>query len=279
MTNNNATTSMSSTTGPRRGRGIAIAFTVVGLVIAGSGIAVAAASAARIGDKQSDVLTADAEGVQRIDVNNSDSSFTVVFDDVDEATLTVQTNRAKGISSWNLTTQDDTLVVHNDSGWFSGGPWFGFFGEETVTLTLPEELNGKLELDLQNSAGAAIVTGDFVTADIEISAGDVQVSGVIDDLAVTVSAGSARLAARDVETLDVEVSAGSVRGTIAGTAPTTSMFSVSAGDVNLAMPDEEYRVSSDVSFGDADIDLDTNSSASRSITVNVSAGDLTLRRD
>lgn len=275
MTNNSPSTPVA---GPRRGRGIAIAFTVVGLVIAGGGLAVSAANAARISEKQSDVLTANAAGVTRLDVDNSAATFTVVFADVDEASLDVQSTRASGISSWSLKTQNETLVVNNNSSWFSGGPFLGFFGEEAVTLTLPEEMNGTLELDLQNSAGSAVVAGDFAALSVEINAGDVQIEGAIDDVDLSISAGSARLAARDVRTLDVDVSAGSVRGSITGTAPETSTFSVSAGDINLTMPDVAYRVSSDVSLGDADIDLDTDSSAPRSISVDLSAGDITLRR-
>lgn len=261
-----------------RGRGIAVAFTVVGLVIAGSGVAAAAASAARISDKQSDFLTADATGISRVEIDNSSATLNVVFADVDEASLDVQSTRSSGASAWNLSTRNDTLIVQHNNSWLSGIGFFGFFGEETVTLTLPEDLNDSLSLDLENSAGAAVVEGDFVAMSVQLNAGDIEIDGAVESLELAINAGSARLAVDDVSTLDVDVSAGSLRGSVSGAAPRTSSFSVSAGDINLTMPDETYRITSDVALGDSDIDLDTDSSAPRTITIDIAAGDITLRR-
>ncbi len=276
---NNETPVANPTAAPKRGRGIAVAFTVVGLVIAGSGTAVAAASAARFSDKQSDTFSVNADDIRNVEIDGATAKLSVVFADTDEATLEVQTNRASGVSAWQLTTKDDTLVVKHDGGWFGGGWFFGASGEETVVLTLPEELNGVLDLDLDNDAGTAIVDGDFVNVDVNIGAGDVEINGAMEELELSVSAGSARLAVRDLSVIDVEVSAGSVRGSVSGTAPNESTFQVSAGEIDLTLPDVPYRVNSDVDFGDANVDLDSDSTAKRTINIEVSAGDITLRRD
>lgn len=263
---------------PRRGRATAVAFTVIGLVIAGAGTTAAAASAARFNDKQSDVLTADVAGISQLDLESAVASLRVVFADTDVATLDVQSTRPSGISDWSLQVTGDTVTLDHAGSWWSGGSFFGVYGEETLTLTLPRELDGRLQLELDNSAGDAVIEGDFVSVEASVSAGDLQLTGAVTDLDLSLGAGSARLDVADVDTLDVEVSAGSVRGAVTGSAPTSSTFEVSAGDVNLEMPDETYRVNRDVSFGDVSVDLATDSAATRTITIEVSAGDVTLRR-
>lgn len=261
----------------RRGRGVATTFLVCGLVVAGAGTASAAVSASRISGDTKFGASADVSGVTNIDIDTSASDLRLEFGDVSEATLTVNSDRQDGVSRWELERDGDELSVSQNGGWFGWGFQFGPDGDELAVLTLPQELEGKVNLSIDVSAGNATVDGDFMTTVLDVGAGFIEFSGSASDLSTNVSAGHVLLDANDVETLAVEVSAGEVEGAVTGTAPLSSEFVVSAGSITLTMPDEAYRVDTQNDWGDANVDVETSSRATNTISIELNAGDITLR--
>ena len=224
--------------------------------------------------------TADAAGVEELRIDSSAAAFEVRFADVDEASLDVTTTGGPA-QQWRLERSGDALVVDSDRGW----RWFGFgimfgdrIGEEQAVLTLPAALERDgVDLTATVSAGSLDASADWGTASVDLSAGNADIGGTADELIVQVSAGEARLAIDSPRTVQLDVSAGRVVGAVTGEQPAAITATVSAGAIELAIPDGQYAVTQDVSAGSAAIDVDADRQAAATIDVEVSAGSVTLR--
>lgn len=216
----------------------------------------------------------DVDGIDGIDVNASAADVTVKFGDVDEAVLTVSGGRG----DWSMRRDDGDLIVQGpDSvfGWWLGG-WFG--DEQTVVLTLPQNLRGAgVDAEFDLSSGALDVDADFGDLDIEMSAGSLSVEGSAADVTVDVSAGNAELRLDEVNAADFTVSAGDLEVELTGAAPDVVSIAVSAGTFDLTLPDTEYRVLDQVSAGTLDSRVDESSNSRHTIDIELSAGTATLR--
>lgn len=212
------------------------------------------------------------DGVTEIDVDVSATDFTIEFGDVDTATLSVEGASGR----WTLERDVDTLIVESPRlRWF----WFGFGSRSgTAVLTLPTDLAG-VDADISTSAGSITVDGEFGELDLEMSAGDLTATGSADSLSSDVSAGRADIDLEGVREAELSQSAGETFARLTGTAPREVSISVSAGSLDLTVPDEEYDVTTDTSAGSVDNGLSTSSSAERSIHVDLSAGSVTLSAD
>ncbi|GAA4476516.1 hypothetical protein GCM10023190_14170 [Enteractinococcus fodinae] len=220
-------------------------------------------------------LAADTAGVTALDVNASAGQFTLEFAEVNEATL-----ETSGVSAdrWELTRHDTTLVVDTPSRWFSWD-WFGAnSGDNRVTLTLPEELNdGSLNAELDLGAGRLIATGDFDQLVVELNAGEARVEGSARGLDAQTNAGSMNLNLADVESSSFEVAAGRINAELTGAAPTATEIEVSAGRLDLTLPDETYAITSEVAAGNLDNRLNTANESQHQIAVELAAGNVRLR--
>lgn len=111
---------------------------------------------------------------------------------------------------------------------------------------------------VHSSAGAVDIVGLTGTADVHTSAGPI--SG--ESLAVTrLRAGTA---------------AGAIRLAFA-VAPEGVSASTGAGDVDIALPDESYRVTTSAPAGKARVLVPVEADASRTVTVHTAAGRVTVR--
>jgi hypothetical protein len=72
------------------------------------------------------------------------------------------------------------------------------------------------------------------------------------------------------------VSAGAVDARLTGSAPRAVTVDVSAGSLDLRLPDEAYDVRSDVSAGDFENGLRTDAESGNVVDVTVSAGTVTI---
>jgi hypothetical protein len=210
------------------------------------------------------------DGVDEIDLDVAAASFDLRFDDVDEASLDV---RDVGNGSWTLREDDGTLVVRSPERPFFS--WWGS-GNGEATLILPRELEG-VDATVDFGAGSFDAEGDFGELELEVGAGQVDVRGSAESLALDLGAGRADFSLADVRTADLEISAGAVVGELTGDAPQDTQVVVSAGSLDLTVPDEEYDVTSDVSAGDFTSDARTARGATRTLHAEVSAGDVRIR--
>ena len=112
-----------------------------------------------------------------------------------------------------------------------------------MTLVLPEELNdGSLNADLELSAGRLVADGDFNRPDVELGAGEANVNGSARELDAQLSAGSANLNLANVQTAELGVSAGRLITELTGSAPENVNAEVTAGRLEVTLPDTEYAV-------------------------------------
>lgn len=217
--------------------------------------------------------TANTTGVTKLDLNSNAARVNIAFDDVDQATLDATGQRA---DRWQLNRRGDTLSVRPPEMWWSWC-WFNC-GETEVTLTLPQELNdGNLNAELDLNAGRLDAEGSFNELSLELNAGEMVVDGTARALQTEVNAGRAELQLADVETASFEVAAGRIDSDLTGTPPTTTEIDVSAGQLVLGLPDVEYSVITDASAGSVNNNLRTAPDAANRITVDIAAGDVTLR--
>lgn len=273
----------SGSAGPARSSGTTAIMVVTaiigGLALLGAGGTAAVAAtgslmAASTGSSDS-VLTEDASGIKAIDLDVDAGDMRIEFGDVDEAELAVTNGRGP---AWTLERDGDELVVRSPEfrfGWWFGS-WFG--DDESAVLTLPESLREEaLDADLTLDAGSLDVVGDFGALDVTVNAGALDIEGSADRLTLEMSAGRADGVLDDVDVADLGVSAGTVDMEFTGRAPSQTTIDVSAGSVDLTVPDESYDVIQDVSAGSLDVTVDRSSDTANMIDVSLSAGSVTIR--
>ncbi|WP_372969325.1 DUF4097 family beta strand repeat-containing protein [Microbacterium sp.] len=269
--------------GPGRSSGttaIMIVTAIVGglaLLGAGGTAAVAATGSLMAASTEGtdSVLAEDASGITAIDLDVDAGDMRIEFGDVDEAELAVTNGRGP---AWTLERDGDALVVRSPEfrfGWWFGS-WFG--DDESAVLTLPEDLREEaLDADLTLDAGSLDVVGDFGALDVTVNAGALDIEGSADSLTLDMSAGRADGVLADVDVADLGVSAGTVDMELTGRAPSQTTVDVSAGSVDLTVPDESYDVIQDVSAGSLDVTVDRSSDTANMIDVSLSAGSVTIR--
>lgn len=247
-----------------------------GLVLLGAMFSAAVGTIASASISSS-TRTIDAAGVERLDVDAAAGTLRVEFTDVTEAELEVTSSW--GADAWRFDRQGDTLEVASPDrfGWFG---WRGWFGDQRTdaVLRLPVALQG-IDADVSLSAGEFVTDGEFGTLDLSLAAGSFDVTGSAEALTADMSAGRGTLELEDVGTAALTVSAGSMDARLTGARPDSIDMDVSAGSLRLTVPDGEYDVTSEVSAGGFDNELGSTPGASSTITVQVSAGEAVLRSD
>jgi hypothetical protein len=275
-----ATPNADAPNGPGRPGGataIVVVTAIVGglaLLSAGGTAAVAATHDLRSNLAVDETYSVDVEGIDSLQLDADAASVHVEFGDVDEATLAV-TNSGP---AWTFEREGDQLTVRSPEsrwGWWFGN-WFG--DEQIVTLTLPEDLrDARIDGDLTLDAGSLDVDGDFGSLDADVSAGELHIAGSATALDVDMSAGRADILLDSVERAGLTVSAGDLRVELTGSAPSETTIDVSAGSLDLTVPDVEYAIMQNIDAGSLDATIDQSSSARRTIDVSLSAGGVTIR--
>lgn len=263
-------------TGPRdSSRAVALVATILGGALVIGTIIGAVMGVIRLASVHTGELTASAAGVASLDVDVSSVELDIVYDDVSDATLSVT---GSGIDGWKLERTGDALSLRTDRGWWGFRGWFDLDSLDRATLTLPESLSGSgMDATLRLSAGSITTDGDFGALGINLSAGSITASGSANTLTVDASAGRVVLDVADVREAELELSAGSIEGSLTGTTPESVDIDVSAGSLSLRLPEGPYAVSQDVSAGTFTNDLRVDPSSEHEISVDLSAGSVRLR--
>ncbi|GAB2513114.1 hypothetical protein GCM10027064_08560 [Microbacterium petrolearium] len=215
-------------------------------------------------------------GVTGIDIDMSRGDLRVTFGEGDEVSL--ESTSTSG-SDWRLEREGDRIVVADSApfDWNIGWNW-GWIGDENAaTLTLPASLEG-VDLDVELGAGQVLADGVFGEVGLDISAGLAEIEGEADALDVTIGAGQAIVELADVRDVTFDLAAGHARATLTGEAPDRVGIEVSAGALDLTLPDAPYAVSTDEEAGQVDTNnLERSFDAPRTVEVQVSAGHVDLR--
>ncbi len=244
--------------GNPRGNGTALNITLAvigGLVILTLLISSARSAFAAL-NRDSTTQNASVQGVGGLQITAGSGSFDLRFAKVDEATLEVDSSNSR---DWELKREGNKLVVDSPDSWDN---WC-FFGcgsyENTAVLTLPESMNG-----------------GSLDASFELAAGDFNAVGSYKNLAIEVGAGRAEVSLEDVKQAEFDISAGHLSGTLSGKAPKKITANVSAGALELELPDDTYDLRQNVEAGDVSNLLATDMDSPNKISVDVSAGHATF---
>ena len=261
---------------PRRtGYGVVIGVltaVVGGIALIGSGGSEAWAAFGAV-NREDTVQTADAGDLTGLDVDAEAASMTVAFGDVDQAVLEVRNGTR---NSWWMEREGGELSVGKRGAWCI--MWCHREQEDAV-LTLPRELDdGSLDAELSLDSGELRTDGSFADLETSVDAGTLTVTGSARTLEAGVDAGRADLDLSGVEDARFEVSAGRIDAELTGDAPAGVEFDVSAGALDLTLPDEPYRVAVGRSAGSLDNQLETaGSTSAATVSGALSAGDVPLR--
>lgn len=270
----NAPASAGGTPPPTRNasRVIAILTIALGAAVILGAVGSAIWSTVAAASVRTETRTVDVAGVESLRVAVDAASLRIEFADVPEATLDVTSGL--GVGRWTFERTGDELTVETPRRF---GPGWIFGGEVRATLTLPQELEGaELDAALELSAGELTVDGGFGDLGVDVGAGTFAVDGSARTLTAELSAGGADIELSDVTEADLSVSAGAIEARLTGTAPRSVTVDVSAGSLDLRLPDAVYDVRSDVSAGDFENGLQTERGARNVVDVTVSAGSATI---
>lgn len=217
-------------------------------------------------------------GITGVEIDSNAAKVTLTYGNVARAELDVNGTHGDG---WKLSREDDELKVESPRevfGWIGPCSRGCFVDIQTVTLTLPRELKDRaLDIDASLSAGELILDGNFRDASVEVSAGRATLTGSARSLHLDMTAGSFSSELSNVREASFDVSAGDARVELTGVTPHDVGVDVSAGSVDLRVPNDSYRVNTQVSAGSIDNRLRTDPSSQNLMTAEVSAGKITLR--
>ncbi|KQZ82145.1 hypothetical protein ASD56_14775 [Microbacterium sp. Root166] len=265
--------------GSSAGRTIAILAAALGGLVAVVTIGGAAIATVDSANSDSVTRTLDVDGITELDIEAAAGTLDVAFGDVDEAVLDISSGPGRG--DWTFDSDGDTLTLATpDRGWFDNwllGGWGS--GSTRATLTLPQSLEGRLDAGFSLAAGRLTVDGEFGEVELVVAAGDLAIEGSADELSADVSAGRAEVELDGVSTADLTVQAGAMVARFTGTAPTATVIDVSAGSLDLRVPEGAYDVNIDSSAGNVRNDLESSSSSDNVIEVSISAGSVSLRAE
>lgn len=267
---------------PGSSRVVAIVVIVVGALIVLGTITSALISTIVSASVTSTTRTVAVTDVTDLDVDVAAGSLRVEFADVDEAELDV--TGTGGADRWTLRTEGGELIVSSPQGWLNGGwPFGGWpFGENgagNATLRLPQSLEG-LDAELSLAAGELFVDeGEFGEVELDMGAGRTRFSASVDTISADVSAGNAEFTIDGAREAGFSVSAGSLDAELTGAQPRSLELDVSAGQLEIVVPEGEYDVTSDVSAGEFDNRIGSVPDADSTIDVSVSAGKAVLRTE
>lgn len=257
-------------------RVVAIVAIVIGAVVilgAATSAVLGTVASASVGTSSRTVAVA---GVQELSVDVSVDSLRVEFGAVREAELEV--TGSEGVDRWTFERTGDRLTVASPDwfeSWFSWG-WFDDRRTEAV-LRLPASLAGA-DADLTLSAGELVVQdAEFGELELQLNAGRFDVAGSAESVSAAINAGRGDLELADVGTATLRVSAGSLDAQFTGDQPDAVEADVSAGTLEITVPEGEYDVTSDVSAGGFDNRIGSSPGADSTIHVEASAGQIVLR--
>ncbi len=255
-------------------RAVAIIVIVIGAFVLLGAMISAAVGTIASASVHTTPRSVDADGVNELAIDTAAGSLRVEFADVSEAELEV--TGSWGSNDWRLERTGDTLEVSSPDRfrWFGWGGWFGDQRTDGV-LRLPSSLEG-LDADISLAAGDFQADGEFGVLGLSLAAGSFDVSGAAESVVVDVSAGRGTLEIDGASTAELTVSAGALDAALTGDQPDSVEIDVSAGSLNLTVPEGEYDVDSDVSAGGFDDGVGSTPGASSTIQVQVSAGQAVL---
>jgi hypothetical protein len=220
-------------------------------------------------EERTERTTYPADGIARLEVDNSDGSVTVVGTETDEIVVTAR------ISDGLRSTGESQGVVGGVLELRGTCPNFGSdWCRVTYEVQIPRDLDVTIDaadgsIDVRGVAGDVQVDSDNGSVDLDA------LSGV-----VTAAADNGRVEGHGLRSGQVTADSDNGRVTLTFTAPPTTVVATSRnGSIEVVVPDdgEAYRLVMDADNGSQNADIPTNPAGARSITVRSENGSVTVR--
>jgi Putative adhesin len=254
---------------PRRRRPILRILAIVGLVLLVIAALNALSWALRSTDQNSVAI---ADPYERVEIDVSVGEVIVEAGSGDETTLEYRTESGFLRSAEvRQRIEGNRLVIDGDCGrsWLPLG-----YCRADVTLTVPADV----DVVASSSAGRVTAIGLEGSADLESSAGEVDVHDHSGPLRAHSSAGGVTVDGLASDDAEISSSAGVVEVT-AVEPPENLVAESSAGDVRVTLPDEDYDLEADTSAGDVRLEVSIDPDSEYHVRVDSSAGDVTVRTE
>ena len=217
---------------------------------------------------ESSTRTVDARAITAIDVRTKVGAIVVVGGDQDTIEIRRRASFTFAEPSFDETTENGTLTLDAHCGRTAFGSC-----DVSYSITVPRGVTVRAR-----SGGGSISVRDVEGAvDIYSSVGRVRADRLGGALRIASSAGSVDASNLRSPTVDANTSAGSVRVSFTA-APGSVRATSDAGSVTVTVPEDAtvYRVEAETSVGSTRVRVRTDPTSPRSITVNSSAGSVTV---
>ena len=213
-------------------------------------------------------------GVTALRVDIDSVGMEIEFGDVSQAELRVQSKGFTKAGAWQLVTEGGELVVERVGGSRNGGG----FGEEELSLTLPESLeDGELDAQVNVTSGAATIDGDFGDLVIETNSGASNFEGSAANLSLTTGSGASNSDAEVSGDVVLAANSGALNAIFGGAAPKSTDISIESGFGSVSLPDGTYKLETGLNeSGMANVNVRQSDSAKNTLSVSVGSGFLTV---
>jgi hypothetical protein len=208
-------------------------------------------------EEHTERFTVPAAGLDRLLVDNSNGSVTIVGTDAEEIAVSAEISRGLRDTGFSREVLESTLVVRGTCPNF-GSMWC----RVTLRIEVPRQLD--VVVDASNSGvEIADVDGDV---SVDADNGRVEVSDLRG--ALTLSSDNGRVTGRGLESPTVDAQSDNGRVTLEFTSPPDSVVADSDnGRVEVAVPDVEggYNVTAESDNGSVDVEVEDDPDSPRTI--------------
>lgn len=222
-------------------------------------------------EEETEIATFDADGLDLLDLDNSNGSVEIVGSDRDDVRLEAHISHDIRRTRHSAEVRGDTLEVRSHCPLFPVSTWCSV----DHRLAVPDDLTVRVS----NGNGSVTVRDLESAVTVDTSNGRLDLAGIGGTLEAHSSNGSVEARSLTSDVVDARTSNGSVELAFVGT-PTTVDTHTSNGSIEVVVPDDgdPYAVDVESRFtGSTDTSVRTDPTTERSIAASTSNGSVTVR--
>lgn len=128
---------------------------------------------------------------------------------------------------------------------------------------------------VQMSAGDLKITGVSGALDLKASSGDIEINEPKGAVKAESNSGDIKVNDARSSAMTAQTTSGDIK-LYFSTAPATVLATVTSGDIEISVPDVDFDIKADVTSGDLNINARNNSTSARTITAKATSGDISI---
>jgi len=199
------------------------------------------------------------ERIDVVEIDNDSGNVSITAGDVDR-TQVKQKFSYRFDSPGNAFEVDDGVLKLKDCGWWCSVDY-------EVVVPAGTEVSGELD------SGNLLLAG-VASADVKADSGNITLRDIAGDLTLDIDSGNVEGTGLGG---DLTANVDSGRLDLQFTQPVDVKADVDSGDIELTVPDGEYRVEGDSDSGERDIQVTDSPDADHVLELNVDSGNVTVR--